>query len=528
MKRWLIVLCACAAHHPPAKFVDRDREPPPMQEPLEQPVTFGPLSGEATAWNQPLPGEPPPPVADNLYVDPTPRTPDDELFVALQIFARGRGVLTRDHRLDRAATELATVVPQGVDLSEGLVEFALHAHGIVEPAAKVAVMRGSREELAAELGELLFFGNVQLGIGGEPTVVIVTYRSFATILSAPRFVPSHGRFELDAKLDAKHRDPRITVTHDDGSVEHPRVTVAGDRLRATIECRGNTREQWLDIEAGDEASPLALVPIACGVTPETTFRVEPSVNLQATAVEQRLASIINRERVAAHLEPLVTDPRATLAAHRYAETMRKNHSVSHELDHLPADRLRAVGLVPPLLLESTMTVKGIGRASELLVNPGVYHKDMVSPLVTHLGIGIVENAEHEQFVTILYLQIPKPIDPVRVQQTIIANIRAIDVNTHMIALDGELEQAAMRFARELAAGWRPDQIWIDLHGVLSFAALRYHKVDRTLTQLIDLEKLDGKQFIQGNHIKGMGVGVAQSVRSGPLGGRIWVIVIFGT
>jgi hypothetical protein len=500
-----------------------------MQEPLEAPVTFGPLD-EATAWNQPLAGEPPPPVADNIYVDPTPRTPEDELFVALQIAARGRGSLARDPRLDRAATELASVVPQGVALSPGLVEFALHAHGIVEPAARTLVVHGTAAETAADLGDALYFGNVQLGIGGSPMVVLVTYRSPATIVSAPRFVPPRGRFDLSAKLDPRHRDPRVTVTHDDGSLEHPPVTLAGDgSFRAPIACGGNTREQWLDIEADAEPAPLALVPIACGVTPVATFRIEPSANLQATALEQRLASIINRERVAAHLAPLVTDPRATLAAHRYAETMRAAHSVAHDLDHsLPADRLRVAGLVPPLLLESTMEVDGLGRASELLVNPGAYHADMVSPAITHLGIGIVENGQHEHFVAIVYIQLPRPIDAPATKQLIIDKIRGSSVYARTIRIDYDLDAAAKRFATRIAAGWRPNEIWIDLKGTLSSAAPRYYLIDRTITQLDNLDHLEGATFINEKAVKGMGVGVAQSVRSGPRGGRIWVIVIFGT
>ena len=185
--------------------------------------------------------------------------------------------------------------------------------------------------------------------------MIVTHRALVTLDATPRFVPPKGQVELAGTLEPGFHAPRVTITHDERTIEHPQVTPRADgAFGATFACGDRTGTQWVLIEGCDAQNVvyrLALVPISCGTPPATTFRVEPTANLAADDLERRLATIVNRERAAAMLPLVVVDPRATAAARVYAETMRRAGSVDHELGRTtPATRMRGAGMIPPYML----------------------------------------------------------------------------------------------------------------------------------------------------------------------------------
>src|SRR4051794_7318271 len=70
----------------------------------------------------------------------TATTPEsDALFAALASSVAGRGDPERDARLDLVASELSNLHARGGALDDAVVDFALHAHGVVEPAVQVAI-----------------------------------------------------------------------------------------------------------------------------------------------------------------------------------------------------------------------------------------------------------------------------------------------------------------------------------------------------------------------------------------------------
>ena len=451
-------------------------------------------------------------------------------------FAGGRGELTRDARLDAVAGDLAAVVANGAALDDdGLVEFVMHAHGVIEPAARVIAVRGqSPAELVAtataQLGDSLFYGSVHVGIAGG--IVMITHRALVTLLAVPRFVPAHGDFELEGVLDPGFHAPRVTITHDDRSVDHPAVTSHAAEFRAPFACGAHAGTQWVLIEGCDDNNVvyrLALVPISCGITPAATFRVEPLVNATTADLETRLDLIINRERAAATRLPLVVaDPRARLAAITYAQTMGAAASVSHELGGTtPAMRMRSAGLIPPFMLEATLQAATLARASEILMNDPVYRADLVSPSITHVGVGVVRDAHGELYVAIELVQIAPAIDPVNVRQVLLDNIRASSPMGMNSKIDRLLQKLATRYARDLAAGWREDTLWVATTKDVNLAFARYKHAKKSTVVVLDPSKLDVRGIIGDRRFHELGIGVAQSGRNGALAGRIWVVVFFG-
>ena len=82
-------------------------------------------------------------------------------------------------------------------------------------------------------------------------------------------------------------------------------------------CGAHIGAQWVVVEARDAkhvGARLLAFPIDCATRSPDSYRVEPRANADTIDVERRLASLVNRERVAAKLAPLAGDRRAAAAA----------------------------------------------------------------------------------------------------------------------------------------------------------------------------------------------------------------------
>ena len=205
---------------------------------------------------------------------------------------------------------------------------------------------------------------------------------------------------------------------------------------------------------------------------------------------------------------------------------RRAASSAHDLDGQPADRLRAAGLVPPLLLESTMQVDSLGRAAELLLNDPLYRADLASPRVSHLGIGIATDARGEMFVAIDYLYEPAPVDPSALSERIRDLIRDSQIQPRRLVIDRDITQAAKRYAHGLATGEDDAELWRQARVELGELDRRYSMWNRTTLQLVDVDSLVGKDLVGGKEVGAIGIGVVQSPRDSPHAGTVWVVVIF--
>lgn len=351
-------------------------------------------------------------------------------------------------------------------LSPELVQFVTHAYGIVEPP---------KFYLTQPPPAVLEPSNTRVGTAGELTLVI--HSGPVRFTALPRAV--NGSFELRATLAPPYAHPRVTVRGDKGSVEHPEVTIEGTAFRATFTCAGTT--SWIEVNADDDLRPLAVVPVACGTAPNV-IRVEPERNVQATNVERRLTALINRERIAAHLSPLRTDRRTTLAAVSYAQTMMRADDIAHDLAGVPLTRVADAGRRPLFVDETRLRAADLAEASLMLLNEPTYRAQVLAKNTTHVGVGVAKSASNELFVAIDYIQILPPIDVAELEARVARQI--IDRrNTRRLLrqsgrrspkayvpmpplVDDELKENARYYARMLAAGWSAPTIDINMNRAL--------------------------------------------------------------
>lgn len=448
----------------------------------------------------------------------------DNFYVQLVQLRPG---LQRDARLDAVASDLSGLVRGDADITDGAAAFSLRSRGLIEPAARVAVVEAGFDphSLEADLAP----DNVRIGIGGSPLIVVVVHSMLATLAPVPRRVELHGSARILGSVDARFHAPRFTVT----TFGRPSQSLDGDPrpgvgFDVRVNCGDIPETRWVNLEARDvdnELTPLALFAISCGDPLPTKYYVEPRANLGGGDIERRIMALLNRQRVANGLAPLHPDPRLLRAAHSYARLMKDARSVAHDLGHTtPTGRLRDVDVVPPVTIESTLQARGLGAVAEVLWNDPAYRVTYAKPEATHAGVGIAEDAEHELYVDIEIERIVPVADLKKVRARLQTRIREYsDRPTHV---DSTLQRFADRAAAELAAGGDQEELSKHLGRELLQSLPKETVLDSTQVILRDVDDWNDDLLKTMVPFDSIGVGVAQTARDGRDAGQLWVVVFF--
>jgi uncharacterized protein YkwD len=470
------------------------------------------------------------------------------LFTALVETAKDKGDPHRDARLDLLCAELSELVARGGVADDDLIEFVLHEHGIPEPMHTLLVSRATTPEAAftelePQLLDSLRVGNVHVGIGGgdgQPFVVAIIHTALVTLPpTIPRALAAHGEFTFSAPIDNSMHLPRITVAYDDDreARDHPKVTsVDPVTFSATISCGDHKGNLWMLVEACDVKNVvqrLVLVPVSCDEPLETSYRIEPRANtaVAPAELEHRLAAIINRERIAAGVQILSGDLRASNAARTETALMRRNHSVEHDLAKTTTiGRLRDEGLMAPFTLEATLHAKDLATASEILLNHRGYREMLSRPEPTHVGISIEYDEGHQLFIAIDLVSIIPKIDTARIEAQMLERIDArrpdYDRRHFKFPESKLLQRMARKYVQYRALGWSDETVsYATQHDTdLDFGEFGFSWRALTLLLADDPDRVDigpDKEF------DGVGVAALQAPRNGALAGRTFVIVIYG-
>ena len=467
-------------------------------------------------------------------VAPTVRTDDatsDDIAAHLVALVGEHAILTRDPRLDLAAAELAEVVDRGGSLGDEAVAFALHEHGVIESAVRVASSRATTAEdlardLDPQLAEVVMRPDMQFGVGGHgPRVVVVTNPVTVRLTQPlPRALRSNGVAQLDAELDSRLHAPHVALTHEDATVDRPHVTVAGDhRFHAELACGAHRGTQWLAINACDASNVqhlIAVVPIACAEPVRDVLYIEPDANLVTADPARRLTAIINRERGRYGFHALRGDIRLDRVARAHADRIAKAREVSHDRGGSPSRRLYDAGLYPPVSVETVLANANLGRVAAQLMNEPGYRSAVAREDLTHVGVALATGADHQLYAVLELAGIPSQLPRNKVRAVVAARLGL----GQSAAAAGYIAAIAQRAAEALASGATTEQLAdyqrseARLHGCteLSFA----YGIFPSLAA-IDADTLEVEHYFHD-----VGIGVYQQPPGGTMPGWIWVAVIY--
>lgn len=453
-----------------------------------------------------------------------------------------------DGRLFAVARDLASVVPAEGIVPYALVEFALHHHGIIEPSPHLLVVRTPTtepavliEQLRPRLAEILATGEIaRIGVGlvarGDDWAAVVALQASAVVTGAiPRKLGQGGTAELTARIGGAFTEPEAFATRDDGSVERlPLDQAPGGGLRTTIRCGGHAGRLQIELSASDRtgSTVLANFPVWCDDDPPLSasapvLAVDDEPVTSVAEAEDRMRALVNRDRAAAGLPPVLADPALAAVARAYSQEMARTGVVGHvsPLTGDATDRAARAGIRTGLLLENIARAYGVAEAEAGLMNSPGHRANLLTAGVTHVGIGIEVGAavggRREIFVTQMFRRVPPPIDA---RATVLA-IRARLHAAGTFGDDPDLDRIAGDYATRLAAGDDPPAASRQAAAALAQVSSRYLRVASMVTAVSEVSALDAAAILAGTTFTHLGIGVGQGDHPELGPGALHVVVL---
>lgn len=509
---------------------------------VREPIVFAPQAAATLGYNDP-------PIA------PAPSEPlGDAIVAAIARISEARGLPApaADGRLYAAVAELASVVPENGPLPYPLVEFAMQRQGIIEPSPHLLVMWGPlddpsaiMEQLTERLPEILGAGTfARVGIGtarrpgrSDGVAILALQSSFLATRPIPKVVRADGIIRLEGRLLEPYADPEVYVTREDGSVIQPPVIRGeGSAFRAEVSCAGRTGAQQVEITGLDASGStvLANFPVWCNAVPPTSLTVAPTEDdyapvTSASAAEERMLELVNRDPAASGLPALALDARVAGVARAHSIEMATTGVVAHvsPTTGSAADRVKAAGIRTALILENVARAYGVAEAQSGLMNSPGHRANVMSAQATHLGVGIVLGDEvagrREMFVTQVFTRVPPRLAPAQAKREVRA---AIGEAVPYASSDERLDELAQSFADSLGAGLTPqqaaDRIRERLTGLSGFRQL-----STVVTTVADIATFDPKTALTEPAMSRYGLGVAQGDHETMGEGAIYIVLLVG-
>jgi uncharacterized protein YkwD len=220
---------------------------------------------------------------------------------------------------------------------------------------------------------------------------------------------------IAGRIDPRFRDARVVVTAPDGSVrEHgaAAAAVTTGRFSDEVRCDAGPGRYQVEITGVTSAGPgvLANFPLFCAVSPPTQAPGPAGVRLARMTpaqAEARLLALVNRDRAAARLAPLVLDARLAAIARAHSRDMVEHDFVAHVSPSTgsAAQRVARAGLRPALLLENVGRAYSADEAeSGFMASPG-HRGNILDARATRIGIGVAVGREANDVVPLLVTQL---------------------------------------------------------------------------------------------------------------------------
>jgi uncharacterized protein YkwD len=483
-----------------------------------------------------------------------PSTPlGDAVVKAVKDAARTAGIDApfADARLFRACEELAQIVPEQGVVAYRVVEFVMQRNGLIEPSPHLLVVWGDLsdpalivEQLAPRFADIFATGaTARVGIGaakrtddGAGAVVFALQASAVSTNAIPRALREGERFRIEGSVRRPYREPEVLITSEDGQTRRLPLLVGAKSSDFAVEisCQNRSGRQQLEINASDVtgATVLANFPIWCGEAPPTAIHIDAADAdpVPATAAEaaQRLLALVNRDRRKAGLPELEWNEAVAGVARGHSEEMRRTQVVAHisPTTGSASDRIRAAGLKSPVVLENVARAYGVSEAHAGLMDSPGHRQNLLSPLATHVGIGVVlgelVSGRPEMFVTQVFTRVNRLVD----LRAAAAALQEPLSTKRRIARAAPLEHVAQRVAEALAKGIAREQAWKQVNAEVNALGKQYKKIDSVITAVTDVSTADPAALLVGTADQ-VGIGVAQGPHPKLGDGARWIVLLIG-
>jgi uncharacterized protein YkwD len=491
---------------------------------ISRPIVFAPPGPSATHYNDGKPA-------------PVPRAPLSDAILGAIVDACGDigcKPPAADGRLSAAIGELAEVVPEDGQLPYQLVEFALQRHGIIEPSPDLVIIWGSLDDPAPMLEQLRprlpsilasapssrpltrMAVGTSLRHGDEGVAILALQSSHVDTQPIARALPRGGSLVVEGAIRDGYRKPEVFVTRENGKVEHV-AEGEGVRFKARIPCDGRKGKQQVEITAVDAAGStvLANFPVWCNEDAPESITVVPDEDdtrpvTDAAGAEARMLALLNRDRAAHSLPPLMLAQDVAAVARAHSREMHATGVVAHvsPMTGSAVDRVRAARIRTPMVLENIARAYGVGEAQSGLMNSPGHRANILSSEATHVGIGIelgeAVAGRRELFVTQVFTRVPPQVSTSAALRQLHARM-----GQRKVRHDQDLSRLAQEYADALMTAEPAAEKSARLSKKLDGFASRYRKVSTSVIAVADVEAFDAKQHVGDTAVSHYGMGLAR-------------------
>ena len=283
---------------------------------------------------------------------------------------------------------------------------------------------------------------------------------------------------------------------------------------------------------------IANFPVYVGTAIPTSVRVG-AVDTSGTdveAVRRQLLALINQTRREAGLSDVTVHGELRNVAATHSRDMIDSDFIGHTSPSTgsPSDRVRAGNVRTGLVLENI----GRGYSAQeihrgLMGSPG-HRANIVNPDVTHVGIGVVaeaEGARHAFVVTQMFVRLAERVDLTGASEQIVAMVNRARAARGAPPANPEdhLNQAAQAAADAYFADPSVSQQDVVDDAVASVRRFRimYRRLGGMLTIVQDVSEAGSREPTLDPEIRHMGVGVAQGTRPDVGDNAIAVVFVWG-
>lgn len=397
-----------------------------------------------------------------------------------------------DVRLVRAGVQLLQLHQAPGPIPNRLVQEVLWQHQQVEPVHRLLQISfssddtaGVLQDLPAQLQRLLSSGSWQrFGVSilpnqgasqDESRLLISVLESHLDLLPPPPGLPERkgaaaaSETPLSGRLIEPYRSPRVMITSPLGQVTQLPIKVSGGSFAGALPCVQPGRYQ-VEVIGEFRSGPtvLANFPWLCGAPAgraEEVAAATPAPVMTSRAwkdeedAAQQAFGLLNADRIAAGLPPLVLDPELSLVARKHCQDMAEHHFVAHVSPRSggPSDRVKRAGIKSAMVSENLAQASSPQEAEQSLLNSPGHRANLLDKQPTHVGIGVVEvvNVAGQRQLVLTQLFVAKPVehdlDAVTAQLGQAVQKLRVDAKRSPVTIDPLLTAVTNQIAQELAA-----------------------------------------------------------------------------
>jgi hypothetical protein len=255
---------------------------------------------------------------------------------------------------------------------------------------------------------------------------------------------------------------------------------------------------------------------------------DPPVGSAAEA-ERRMVELLNRERRAAGLPPLVWDEVVAGLARAHSGEMYRTRTVAHILPATGSVIDHVRGAERNVIVEANVAhTSSIGEAHRGLMNAPGTREIILSRDATHVGLGAAlgENGagRRDLYITEVFTRERPVVDPAKAIEQLRERVAAI----RSVGSNPELDAIAQVLADGLAHGRSIDDVDPAVKKRIHALGKRYVGIAQVIVPAIELDGINGATILGNNTPDDVGLGVAQGTHPELGDNTIFVMALLAT